>query len=279
MSLKSNLTTIILPFSILILYLFQIYAQYSTLITARTKDDNENDGRNSMFHYELSKTKQYDFNINKVNENFNDNVLMNVGFFKKMIEHFFESLNKEEKVDTRFYMLYYLFLYDLIVLIIVYIFIYGSFKAGCLKTIIQIFRIYFNTKRMQHFNKKINVFQIILNKMENNFKMRGWSFFNPEGFFVIEYLCNIIVILDILFLLVLFLQNRKSKKIINDNLNVDDLNENNKLAIENDSNSDENNSDNGKNKYSRGDSGIVPLKLLDNNDTSDVDISNISSEK
>ena len=279
MSLKSNLTTIILPFSILILYLFQIYAQYSTLITARTKDDNENDGRNSMFHYELSKTKQYDFNINKVNENFNDNVLMNVGFFKKMIEHFFESLNKEEKVDTRFYMLYYLFLYDLIVLIIVYIFIYGSFKAGCLKTIIQIFRIYFNTKRMQHFNKKINVFQIILNKMENNFKMRGWSFFNPEGFFVIEYLCNIIVILDILFLLVLFLQNRKSKKIINDNLNIDDLNENNKLAIENDSNSDENNSDNGKNKYSRGDSGIVPLKLLDSNDTSDVDISNISSEK
>ena len=279
MSLKSNLATIILPFSILILYLFQIYAQYSTLITARTKDDNENDGRNSMFHYELSKTKQYDFNINKVNENFNDNVLMNVGFFKKMIEHFFESLNKEEKVDTRFYMLYYLFLYDLIVLIIVYIFIYGSFKAGCLKTIIQIFRIYFNTKRMQHFNKKINVFQIILNKMENNFKMRGWSFFNPEGFFVIEYLCNIIVILDILFLLVLFLQNRKSKKIINDNLNVDDLNENNKLAIENDSNSDENNSDNGKNKYSRGDSGIVPLKLLDSNDTSDVDISNISSEK
>ena len=279
MSLKSNLATIILPFSILILYLFQIYAQYSTLITARTKDDNENDGRNSMFHYELSKTKQYDFNINKVNENFNDNVLMNVGFFKKMIEHFFESLNKEEKVDTRFYMLYYLFLYDLIVLIIVYIFIYGSFKAGCVKTIIQIFRIYFNTKRMQHFNKKINVFQIILNKMENNFKMRGWSFFNPEGFFVIEYLCNIIVILDILFLLVLFLQNRKSKKIINDNLNVDDLNEDNKFAIENDSNSDENNSDNGKNKYSRGDSGIVPLKLLDNNDTSDVDISNISSEK
>ena len=227
MGFKTTLTTMVLPFSILILYLFQIYAQYSTFITARSKDNNAEDGRNSMLHYKLSKTKEYDFNVNKIKKNLDDNILMKIGFFKNMAENYFESPNSTEgEIDNRYYMLFYLFLYDFLVLIIVYIFIYGSFKAGCIKIFLQSFRIYSNTKRMNQFNKNMNVFQIISSKLENNYKMRGWSLFNSEGFFVIEYLCNIIIILDILYLFVLYFSNKKSKKIKNDNVGaVVELNE------------------------------------------------------
>lgn len=208
MTCKNTLTTIILPFSILLIHLFQIYSQYSTLVTLRSQYDNINDGRNTAFHYELSKTKQYDFNINKVEENFEDNVLMNINFFKKMALKFFESLTQnQQNIDYRFYMLYYLFLYDLIILVIVYIFIYGSFKAGVIKIIIQLFRFYFTRKRMQTYNRNLSVKEIIRNKLDN-FKMRGWGLFNSEGFFVIEYLCNFIIVLDIFYLIVIFCQNR-----------------------------------------------------------------------
>ena len=210
---------VILPFSILCIFLFQLYAQYSTLITLRTMTENDRDGRNSVGNYFLTKTKEYDFNMDKVNETFNENTLMNVKFLKNMTLNLFDALNNnnENKKDIREYMFKYLIIYDIISLIIVYIFIYGSIKAGIIKIVFQIFRLYFNSKRMQKFNHSMSLFDIIRSKIENFYSYRGWNIFNPEGFFVIEFLCNFTVILDVI-LLVIYIyrkhQYNKRKKIM-----------------------------------------------------------------
>ena len=205
---------VILPFSILCIFLFQLYAQYSTLITLRTMTENDRDGRNSVGNYFLSKTKEYDFNTDKVNETFNENALMNIKFLKNMTLNLFDALNNnnENKKDIREYMFKYLLIYDIISLIIVYIFIYGSIKAGIIKIIFQIFRLYFNSKRMQKFNHSMSLFDIIRSKIENFYSYRGWNIFNPEGFFVIEFLCNFTVILDVILLVIYIYRKRQYNK-------------------------------------------------------------------
>ena len=211
---SSIICTLILPFSILIIFLFQIYAQYSTLVTLRTKIDNIRDGRNTMTNYQLTKDKQYDFNMNKVQEFFEDNCLMRINFLKQTTLNVFDSMNKkkEEIIDIRVYMFYYLIFYDLICIIIVYFFIYGSIKAGCIKIVFQLIRFYFNTKRMQKFNSHMNLYSIIKSKIDNMYSFRGWNIFTPEGFLIIEFLCNITIILDIIYLIILICNNRRYKK-------------------------------------------------------------------
>jgi hypothetical protein len=46
----------------------------------------------------------------------------------------------------------------------------------------------------------MSLYNIIRSKIENFYSYRGWNIFNPEGFFVIEFLCNFTVILDIILL-------------------------------------------------------------------------------
>ena len=211
---SSIICTLILPFSILIIFLFQIYAQYSTLVTLRTKIDNIRDGRNTITNYQLTKDKQYDFNMNKVQECFEDNCLMRINFLKQTTLNVFDSINKkkEEIIDIRVYMFYYLIFYDLICIIIVYFFIYGSIKAGCIKIVFQLIRFYFNTKRMQKFNSHMYLYSIIKSKIDNMYSFRGWNIFTPEGFLIIEFLCNITIILDIIYLIILICNNRRYKK-------------------------------------------------------------------
>ena len=211
---SSIICTLILPFSILIIFLFQIYAQYSTLVTLRTKIDNIRDGRNTMTNYQLTKDKQYDFNMNKVEEFFEDNCLMRINFLKQTTLNVFDSMNKkkEEIIDIRVYMFYYLIFYDLICIIIVYFFIYGSIKAGCIKIVFQLIRFYFNAKRMQKFNSHMYLYSIIKSKIDNMYSFRGWNIFTPEGFLIIEFLCNITIILDIIYLIILICNNRRYKK-------------------------------------------------------------------
>ena len=211
---SSIICTLILPFSILIIFLFQIYAQYSTLVTLRTKIDNIRDGRNTITNYQLTKDKQYDFNMNKVQECFEDNCLMRINFLKQTTLNVFDSINKkkEEIIDIRVYMFYYLIFYDLICIIIVYFFIYGSIKAGCIKIVFQLIRFYFNAKRMQKFNSHMNLYSIIKSKIDNMYSFRGWNIFTPEGFLIIEFLCNITIILDIIYLIILICNNRRYKK-------------------------------------------------------------------
>ena len=252
------LYNIIIPYSILCIFLLQIYAQYSTLVTLRTKIDNKRDGRNTMTNYQLTRDKQYDFNMNKVQECFEDNCLMNINILKNFVLGLFNSMNnKKENFDIRVYMFYYLIVYDFICLVIVYFFIYGSIKAGILKIIFQSFRFIFNWKRMQKFNNQMTVFSIINSKLENMYLLRGWNIFNPEGFLIIEFFCNFAIILDIVLLIIYICTRKKNKGIkkkeivlekdnsfdeSDNNINNNNINNNNNLN-ESDNKSDEKSED------------------------------------
>jgi len=209
-----TLRTLILPLSILMITLYQLYAQYSTLITLRTKKDNDKDGRNSLTNYKLTGDKQYDFNMDKIKESFEENALMRINFLKNVTLSKFENLKnrKDANIDIRLYMFYYLIIYDLIFILIVYFFLYGWIYPGFVKCILQMIRFYFNYKRIKKFNNEMCVFSIIRSKIQNT-KIRGWSIFNPEGFLVIEFLCNFVLILDIILLILLIHRRRKMKRI------------------------------------------------------------------
>ena len=268
------LFNVIIPYSILCIFLFQIYSQYSTLVTLRTKLDNIRDGRNTMSNYQLSKDKHYDFNMNKVQESFEDNALMNISPLKNAVLNLIEKRNnKKEDFDNRVYMFYYLIVYDFICLIIVYFFIYGYIKAGILKIIFQAFHFYFNWKRMQKFNTDMPVFSIIKSKLDNMYKLRGWNIFNPEGFLVIEFLCNFAIILDIL-LLIIYLYQLRYKKMKKIKIDFDDRDSSFDEKENNQNNNSENNIYNNKSNEknsengdeSNGDGiGIILNKKDDNN--------------
>lgn len=225
MSCENCLTykiNVILPFFILIIFLYQIYAQYSTLISLRTKYDNERDGRNTMRNFHIILNKQFNFNLNVVQECFEDNVLMKIDYLKTSIlnifHFFFTKISNifskgEKEIDQRILMLYYLIIYDFSCIVIIYLFIYGNIKAGIIKILLQIFRFYFNSKRIKKFNQKMGLFSIIKSKLENMYLFRGWNIFNPEGFLIIEFLCNFAIILDILLLIIYIYRKREYKKL------------------------------------------------------------------
>lgn len=256
---SSIICTLILPFSILIIFLFQIYAQYSTLLTQRTKIDNIRDGRNTLTNYQLTKDKQYDFNMNRVQDYFESNCLMRINFLKQTTLRVFDSLNnkKGEVIDIRVYMFYYLIFYDLICIIIVYFFVYGSIKAGFIKIVFQIIRFYFNAKRIQKFNSHINLYYIIKSKIDNMYTFRGWNIFTPEGFLIIEFICNITIILDIIYLIILVCNYWRYKKYKNMDKKLVELDE--------DSNKDETNDDEKIIKDNENDGIIKEIKLEEDN--------------
>ena len=217
------LINVILPYSILCIFLFQIYSQYSTIVTLRTKIDNKKDGRRTLTNYQLMKDKHYDFNMNKVKEYFDDNAIMNIPYVKNLTLGLIEkrNVNNDKDFDNRIYMFFYLIFYDIISLIVVYCFIYGSIEGGLLKIIFQIIRFYFNAKRLKRFNTNMGLYSIINSKIENMYLYRGWSIFNPEGFLIIEFLCNFAIILDIILLLIYLYRIRKYKRMKQLNVVVD----------------------------------------------------------
>lgn len=214
----SFIINVIIPYSILCIFLLQIYSQYSTFITLRKKIDNQKDGRNSMTNYQLTKSKQYNFNTNEIQEYFENNALMKITFLKNLSLMFFNKLTHNKDNDIRVYMFLYLIIYDIICLIIVYLFIFGSIKSGFVKIFFQIFRFYFSAKRLKKFNNRIGLFTIINSKMENFRLYRGWSFFNPEGFLIIEFFCNFFIILDIILLWTYIYRRNKYRKMKEKNI-------------------------------------------------------------
>lgn len=221
---------VLLPFSILAIFLLQIYAQYSTLVTLRRKSDGIKDGRNTMTNYKLTEDKQYDFSLKKIQEYFDDNALMKIQFLKNQILKQFDSMSKkkEGEIDIRTFMLYYLIIYDIICIIIVYCFVYGSIKAGLIKIILQIIRFYYNVERMQKFNTHMSVYSIIKGKFENILLYRKWKLLSPEVFLIIELFCNCVIILDIIYIIILIRNKRKYKKkklieeVIEEDPNIED---------------------------------------------------------
>ena len=240
------LINVILPYSILCIFLFQIYSQYSTIVTLRTNIDNKKDGRKTLRNYQLTKDKHYDFNMNKVKEYFEDNTIMNLPFVKNLTLDLIEkrNVNNDKEFDNRIYMLYYLIFYDFISLIIVYSFIYGSIGAGLLKIIFQIIRFYFNAKRLKRFNTNMGLFAIINSKIQNMYLIRGWSIFNPEGFLIIEFLCNFTIILDIILLIIYIYRVYKLRKIKKLNIIVEDGDNSSEEEIEEKEEKDKKNEEN-----------------------------------
>ena len=210
-----NLFNKFIPSIILFVFLLQIYAQYSTILIENKNIDNKIYGRNTITVFELSKGSQYYFNNIKIQQSFENNALMNIRCLKNLLLESFEPINykkDDNKNNIEIYMVYYLITYDIICLIILCYFIFGSFMAGIIKIIYQITRFYFNSKMIKNFNKQMNIFSIIKSKIENIYLIRKWNIFNPEGYLVIEFLCNFIIIFDILLIIYIF-RNKNYAKI------------------------------------------------------------------
>ena len=215
---KKFIVETILPLSILLICLFQHYCQYSAMVTPRTKKLDEQDKRNAIFNFNIGK-RQFDFHLPKIEEYFNDSPLINIYFIKNSILKLFDKINPEEDNELNIvkYKLFYLLAHDFIFIVIIYIFIYYGFKAGIIKLIFQILRLYFNTRRLKKSNRNIYLYQAIKNYFETQ-KLKNIDFFSSEGFQYLEYLSNYVIILDIIWLFVLYKQrkNKKERIIITD---------------------------------------------------------------
>ena len=203
----------ILPICILFISLFQLYFHYSTIVTIRNKELYEKDGQNIYYNFQLL-NHEFDLNLKKINENFDDSPLMNINFIKNTTLNFFEKINekKEKKTDKRIYMLFYLIFHDIVYLIFVYIFYFGGYKSGIIKIIFQILRFYFNFKRIKLPNRDLYPFQVIINFLNNNILFRGWNLFIPDGFEIFKYICNYVIILDFIWLYILIKKKNSKKK-------------------------------------------------------------------
>ena len=214
-----NLFNKLIPVTILLIFLLQIYATYAQysprVIENKNLDINEINGRNTMTVVRLSQDKQYYFNNIKIQQSFENNALMNINYLKNSLLTLFELINNayENKNNIIIYMFYYLIAYDIICLIILCYFISGSFMAGIIKIIYQIARFYFNSKRIKKFNKQMNISSIIKSKIENIYLIRKWNIFCSEGYLIIEYLCNFIIIFDILLIIYIYRKKNYRKKI------------------------------------------------------------------
>lgn len=220
---KKYIVETILPLSILLICLFQHYCQYSAMVTPRTKKLDEQDKRNAIFNFNIGK-RQFDFHLPKIEEYFNDSPLINIYFIKNSILKLFDKINPEEDNELNIvkYKLFYLLAHDFIFIVIIYIFIYHGFKAGIIKLIFQILRLYFNTRRLKKANRNIYLYQAVKNYFETQ-KLKNIDFFSSEGFQYLEYLSNCVIILDIIWLFVLYKQrkNKKERIIITDDDRVD----------------------------------------------------------
>ena len=163
----------LLSASILIISLFQLYFQYSSMMTPRDKKFYEKDSRNNVINIIIF-SKNYDFNFKKIEENFDDNALMRINLLKNYTLKAFEKIEEksENKYDFKILMLFYLLAYDLIYIIFLYIFFFQGFKAGIVKIIIQIFKLYSVGKRINS-NPDICICEVILNFFENS-RLRNW---------------------------------------------------------------------------------------------------------
>ena len=272
---KKYIVETILPLSILLICLFQHYCQYSAMVTPRTKKLDEQDKRNAIFNFNIGK-RQFDFHLPKIEEYFNDSPLINIYFIKNSILKLFDKINpeKDNELNIVKYKLFYLLAHDFIFIVIIYIFIYHGFKAGIIKLIFQILRLYFNTRRLKKANRNIYLYQAVKNYFETQ-KLKNIDFFSSEGFQYLEYLSNCVIILDIIWLFVLYKQrkNKKERIIITDDDRVDyqikERQDQGDSSKRNQEDSDDNDNDN----------DYIIRENNDNKDDDDSDNNNINNKE
>ena len=210
---KKYLIETIIPLSILLICLFQLYFQYSTMVTPRPKDLDDIDKRNTIRSFQMG-DKKFDFNIPKIDEYFNDSPLININIIKNQVFSIFNKINPEKENNEYTlakYKLYYLLGHDIIFIIIIYMFVYSVFKAGIIKLIFQILRFYFIHRRLKKSNPNISICQAIRNYFDNK-KLRNEDIFSPEGFEYFDYLCNIVIIFDLIWLYILYKKQKLKQK-------------------------------------------------------------------
>ena len=195
----------ILPFSILILSLSQLYFQYSSFMTKRNQNLEEQDKRHQLYTLNFIFGKRYEFNLGEIDNYFNDNALMKIPQLKDLVEKGFNKWNekREKKLDLKLYEIFYLIIYDLIFIIFLYLFIFKSFKAGIIKIIIQLLKFGFTMIRFKKKHGNICLCKIIYNHYESNTYLRGLEFFDAEGCEISEFLCNLVIVLDIIWLIII----------------------------------------------------------------------------
>ena len=190
---------IILSISILLITLCQLYFQYSSFMTNRNQKLEEKDRRNQLFTLNFVFGRRYEFNLAAIDKFFNDNPLMKINILKKFVLNRCEKWNesRKNKLYLKIYEHFYLMIYDLIFIIILYFFIFKFYPAGIVKIIMQILKFIFTAIRFKKINPNISIFREIQNHFENR-GLRNEEIFDPEGFEICEFLCNLVIILDIL---------------------------------------------------------------------------------
>ena len=197
--IKSSLPMIILFFT-----LFQLYFQYSTFITQRNNKYDKIDRRGKIYTIKIGK-KILDLNLGKIEECFNDSSLMNINLLRNSTLNYIEKIDAKRgsQLDQKVYMFFYIVITDLLYIINLYIFYFGSITSGIIKIIFQVLKFFFSYKRLKKTSPDLCIFQIIKNYIDNT-KDRQLSFFEPEGYAIIDHLCNYVIINYILIIYYLF---------------------------------------------------------------------------
>ena len=153
----------ILPLSILIISLSQLYFQYSSFMTKRNQNLEKQDKRHQVYTLNFIFGKRYEFNLGQIDNYFNDNALMKIHKLKELVKNGFTKWNekRENKLNEKIYEIFYLIIYDLIFIIFLYLFIFKSFKAGIMKILIQILKCVFTMIRLKNNKSDFFIYKMI----------------------------------------------------------------------------------------------------------------------
>ena len=263
-----NFLIFVVHYSIITISMLQVYFKYSTFITPRNESlAFQADRNDTQYSYKIGSGK-FEINSQKIKENFNISGLMNIEAIRNFAFERFDKLNenRERKIDKSIYMLYYFMISDIIYLLILYSFFFERCTSGIITIIIQIFKCYSNTKRIKKSSPDICVFEAVKNFFGESY-IRNSKWASPEGYQIFEFLCNFVIILDIIYLIILIRRkcNKKNQDVqviqyspLNDEMNDDnrkdyqdeediDNEDNDKEGegqLTNGNNNDENNNDN-----------------------------------
>ena len=281
---------IILSISILLITLLQLYFQYSSFMTNRNQHLEEKDKRKQLYTLNFVFGRRYEFNLAEIDTFFNENPLMKINALKNFVLNRCEKWNesREKKLNIKIYELFYLMIYDLIFIIFLYFFIFKFYPAGIVKIIMQILKFIFTAIRIKKINPAISIFNVICNHFDNR-HLREVEIFDAEGFEIFEFLCNLVIIFDILYLILIIKDKRTPKKpddneiivkkqILTDDNRVDykdeeniELNEKKIYSNENNNESDE---DSDKNNNSNNKDDDNENENENENDKNDEEINN-----
>lgn len=277
---KNIFTTYTLSLSIILVCLFQLYFQYSSLITPRKKSLNERDNRDTHITYSLY-NRQFDFNLIRIKETFDDNLLMRINFIKNYTLKGFNKLNekRENQQDIKNFMLLYLLCYDFIFIIFLYAFCFGGFKSGVIIIILQSFKFYSMAKRLKMSNQDRFLYEAVLEHFRDTEDLRESTTFTPEGFQILDFICNLVIILDIIWLIIVYRKKKEEyaifskKQILTDDdredYKIKNMDSNNINNINNDSS--DNNQDNNEQKIFSNEKNEIHCEEDDDDNNSEND--------